>query len=68
MRRLNFGEIANGTGRQTDWEYDVTRSELGLHYRFTAGIVGKAVWQRHVVDRPGAKNLDLAALQLVASI
>ena len=65
--RLDFGKIASGTGHRTDWEYDVSRSELGLRYRFTGGVLGKAVWQRHVVDQPGAPNLDLTALQLVAS-
>ena len=65
--RLDFGTIVSGTGRRTDWEYDVGRSELGLRYRLTDGVIGKAVWQRHVVDQPGVPNLDLAALQLVAS-
>ena len=65
--RLDFGKIVSGIGRRTDWEFDVGRSELGLRYRFTGGVLGKAVWQRHVVDQPGGRNLDLAALQLVVS-
>ena len=65
--RLDFGKITSGSGRRTDWEYDVGRSELGLHYLFTDGVIGKAVWQRHVIDQPGARKLNLGALQLVTS-
>ncbi len=63
-----FGDLADSTGAQRPWDWDVTRLDGGVGYRITRTTTAKVVLQRTTFDSgvPGAskRNLSMLAGQL----
>jgi hypothetical protein len=68
---LRFGEIADSTGVQRPWDWNVTRIETGVGYRFNRDAQAKLVYQRNRIETDAAAEVyqthSLVGLQVSVS-
>ena len=68
---LRFSKVASSLGAIQPWHPDVDRLEVGLGYRLSRGVIGKAVYQRfkRFAGAPADRDRSdgLAAAQLTVS-
>lgn len=47
---IRYSEISSSSGARLPWDWNLTRIESGVGYRFTREVLGKIVYQRNEID------------------